>query len=79
MCSAARDFNNPFALMGWQLEWAVFNGMPSASPIADWVSKCCGADTYTQQCDYYSGDQTCRKCGQVCEMTVVPRVKGVRA
>lgn len=66
------------SLMGWQMEWALFNGMPSSSPIADWLSVCCNADTYVQQRDYYSGDPTCEKCHMPCEVHVVPRVKGVR-
>ncbi len=66
------------SILGWQFEFALFNGMPSSMPIADWLSVCHDADTYTEQRNYYSGDPTCEVCHQVCMVHAVPRVRGER-
>jgi len=76
--AAIMDFVKSFA---YQAEWAVFHGQPSSSPIADWLSRCCLADTYVEQRDYYAGDPSCSSCRRALgpqDVVRVPRVAGQR-
>jgi hypothetical protein len=34
-------------------------------PFVQWKSKCCNAEQYVKQSDYYSGYPSCMKCGKL--------------
>lgn len=62
----------------YQWNFAVFYSMPSSMPIADWLSTCCGADTYLAPQDKFGGPPSCERCRRTCDVHLVRRVKGER-
>jgi len=70
-----------FAVLNYQMDYAVFSGEPSSYPIADMLSRCCMSDSYIKREDYYAGIPSCSSCHRTLgpdDLVRVPRAKGKR-